>query len=376
MLNCTNYEPTRWHGTLLVFAMVTLIYICNIWFARVMPMLQNALLILHVFGIFSVIGVLTAMAPRNFPAAVFTGFEERGGWNSMGLSLMIGQISSIYASLSTSFIPRFCPPNTDPPGADATAHMSEEVKNAAQTVPRAIAWGYVLNGLLGLGLMVAYLFALTSIPDALSHPTGFPFLYVFRNAVSPGGTTGLTLLILILVTASNITYNASASRQTFSFARDNGLPFSSWLSTVHPKRHIPANAILASCLTSILLSLITLVSTTAFEAIVSLNVAALMASYIISITSVLYRRIHEPRLLPSARWTLGARGGPVVNVVALVYAIFALFWSFWPVKSEVRVETFNWSVVIFTVVVGVGLLMYFVKGRRVYTGPVVVVAGR
>lgn len=254
--------------------------------------------------------------------------------------------------------------------------MCEEVKHAAKTVPRAIAWGYVLNGLLGFGLVLAYLFALTSIPDALSHPTGFPFIYVFRNAVSPGGTTGLTLLVLILVITSNITYNASVSRQTFSFARANGLPFSPWLSTVHPTKHIPANAILTSCLTSILLTLLTLVSTTAFETLISLNIAALMASYIISITSVLYRRIHDPHLLPSARWTLGSRVGPVVNVVALLYAIFALFWSFWPVERTVRAERFNWNVVIFVGVVVVGVVMYFVRGRRVYTGPVGADAGR
>ena len=86
--------------------------------------------------------------------------------------------------------------------------------------------------------------------------------------------------------------------------------------------------------------------------------------------------MHDPHLLPSARWTLGSRVGPVVNVAALLYAIFALFWSFWPVERRVSAETFNWSVVIFAGVVGAAVVMYFVRGRRVYTGPVGGGAGR
>lgn len=67
-----------------------------------MPTIQNALLILHVFGFFAVIVVLWTMAPRNSAAAVFTDFENKGEWQTTGLSLMVGQISAIYGSLSMS----------------------------------------------------------------------------------------------------------------------------------------------------------------------------------------------------------------------------------------------------------------------------------
>lgn len=254
--------------------------------------------------------------------------------------------------------------------------MSEEVKDAAINVPRAIAWSYVLNGILALGFIVTYLFALGSVEEALNHPTGFPFMYVFDRAVAVGGANGLTVILLILVTASNISFNASTSRQTFSFARDNGLPFANWLAAVHPTKHIPANAILFSCFVSVLLSLINIGSTAAFEAIISLNVAALMSSYIISISCVLYRRMYEPHLLPPARWSLGSRGGPIVNAIGLSYAVFAVFWSFWPGGRYVDAESFNWSVVIFTGVTIISLVMYFVQGRKIYTGPVTSVHGR
>lgn len=52
------------------------------------------------------------LAPRNAASVVFTHFTDAGGWSSMGLSLMVGQISAIYACICS----------------DAAAHMSEEIK--------------------------------------------------------------------------------------------------------------------------------------------------------------------------------------------------------------------------------------------------------
>lgn len=118
-------------------------------------------------------------------------------------------------------------------GSDAAAHMSEEVKDAGLVVPRAIICSYVVNGFMGLILLITYLFCIPSVDDAIGDPTGYPFLYVFRSHMSVGAANALTALVLVLVISSNIDFNASASRQAFAFARDKGLPFSSWISHVN-----------------------------------------------------------------------------------------------------------------------------------------------
>lgn len=110
--------------------------------------------------------------------------------------------------------------------------MSEEVKDAGIVVPRAIISSYVVNGFMGLILLITYLFCIPSIDDALSDATGYPFLYVFRSSMSTGAVNALTALVLVLVAASNIDFGTSASRQAYAFARDNGLPFSNWISWV------------------------------------------------------------------------------------------------------------------------------------------------
>jgi amino acid transporter len=253
--------------------------------------------------------------------------------------------------------------------------MSEEVKDAGRYVPVAIAWGYFGNGILALIVIIGFVLALPSVPDALADKSGFPFLYVFQQIVSLAGVNGLTAIILIPVIFSNILFNASTARQTHAFARDKGLPFSRWISTVELRRRIPVRAIALSCIISGLLSLINIGSPVAFNAIISLNVAALMYTYMVSISCVIYRKIYCPDSLPPRRWSLG-RFGLLVNIIGLLYVLFSLFWSFWPPSPSAAAGDFNWSVVIFVAVFALSLIMYMFQGRYHYVGPVVTVQRR
>lgn len=151
--------------------------------------------------------------------------------------------------------------------------------------------------------------AIPSVEDALNDPSDFPLTYVFRQAVHNNNNTHeintLTSLVLLPVIAGNILFNTSAARQTYAFAQDGGLDpfFGAWISAVHPTRKIPVNAIGLSCLVSAVLALINIGSSTAFNAIISLDVAALMFTYAASIGCVLHRRLSDPGSLPPARGT-------------------------------------------------------------------------
>ncbi|CAG7944155.1 unnamed protein product [Penicillium salamii] len=374
-LHDPSYEPQNWQGTLFVFAMVAVIYLFNVYAASWMPRMQNILLALHMLCWVVVVVVLFAMAPHNPAKRVFTEFHNGGNWSSMSISLLIGQITAIYGSLSTFPLHTRCREEELTAiliGSDATAHMSEEVKDASRYVPIAIAWGYFGNGILALVIIVGFLLALPSVPDALADSTGFPFLYVFKQILPTSGVNGLTAIILIPVIFSNILFNASTARQTYAFARDRGLPMEYWISRVDERREIPIHAIALSCLISGLLSLINIGSQVAFNAIISLNVAALMFTYAVSISCVIYRKISCPETLPPRRWSLG-KFGLGINIIGLLYVLFALFWSFWPPSPSPKARDFNWSVVIFFGVFLISILMYIVHGRRHYVAPAVMI---
>jgi choline transport protein len=252
--------------------------------------------------------------------------------------------------------------------------MSEEIKDAGVTVPRAMVGAYLLNGGLGLVFLISFLFAITDLDAALADETGYPFLTVFASAVSTSGVNGLTSIVTILIFAGTLSYNLSTSRQTWAFARDQGLPFSNWIAHVHPGLQIPANAVGVTALLTIALSLINIGSDVAFNAIISLNVVSLMLTYCMSIGCVLYRRMRQPQLLPSARWSLGRFGVPV-NALGLAYSTHAFFWCFWPNATPVTPTDFNWASVMFVAVLLFCVVDWFARARKVFTGPVVLTDG-
>ncbi|KAM4060949.1 amino acid permease [Hirsutella rhossiliensis] len=358
-LNDVSYTPERWQGTLLVFASVIGISLFNVFAAKHLPLAEGIFVTIHIFAFFPVIITLLVLAPKQSASAVFTQFTDNGaGWPSIALTVMVGQVSSMFVVL----------------GSDSVAHMSEEIKDASIIVPKSMIWSFLINLPFSFGLLLTYLFCIGDVAEALASPTGYPFIYVFLNATgSVRAATGLTIVVLALLIMITISSLASTSRQTFAFARDNGLPFSNWLGAVHPTWHVPVNAVLFTCVFSMALALINIGSNVAFNAMLSLSTVALMATYVITIGCITLKRIRGEQL-PYSRWSLG-RYGLGINILALLYSCWSFFWSFWPNSHNITAENFNWACVLFLGLMSLSAVLYFCQARHVYEGPVVKVEG-
>lgn len=209
----------------------------------------------------------------------------------------------------------------------------------------------VPNGLMALVMGVTFIFCIGDIDDVLASPTYEPFIQVFFNATqSYAGTTIMSFIIMLMLTSACISEVATASRQLWSFARDNGkhtspapsnsfadtllgLPFSGWLSQVTPGWNIPLRAISVSVVISSLLSLINIGSYVALNAINSLGVVSLLFSYTVTISCLVWRRLYGAPL-PPRRWSLG-KYGLAINIVSLCFVTPLLFFAFWPVSTPV-----------------------------------------
>lgn len=130
-------------------------------------------------------------------------------------------------------------------------------------------------------------------------------------------------------TSACISEVATASRQLWAFARDQGVPFSDWLSKVSPGYNIPLRAVFVSVIISSLLSLINIGSYVALNAINSLGVVSLLFSYTVTISCMVWRRLFGAPL-PPARWSLG-RLGLAINLASLAFILPLTFFAFWPV---------------------------------------------
>jgi len=215
VLNYPDYVFQQWHGTLLVIAITAFCIVFNTFLAKRLPMVEGMVLIIHVLGFFAVLIPLWVLAPRSDPREVFTTFLNLGGWPTDGLAFMVGLLSPVYTLI----------------GADSAVHMSEEIKDASVVLPKAIMWAAGVNGSMGWIMLITFCMTLGDVFEVLHTPTGYPFIQVFFNATqSYGATSVMTAILIVNITSACISTVATVSRQTWSFARDKGLPFSGFIA--------------------------------------------------------------------------------------------------------------------------------------------------
>lgn len=228
----------------------------------------------------------------------------------------------------------------------------------------------VLNGLTGFVMVITFAYCIGPVQAALKPEYNFAFIGTFFNATgSHAGTTVMTCVITLLTFCSAISNLATASRQLFALARNNGLPFANVWRHIRPGWDIPLNAIAFSFLITSLLSLINLGSMVAFNAILSIGVVALLTSYLTSMACVLWKRIKGEDLLPR-RWSLGRIFGYVCNVIGLAYLIIAFIFAFFPLGTPATTETMNWAAAVYGGVGFLSITYYWLYARKTYIPPV------
>ncbi|POS72858.1 hypothetical protein DHEL01_v208755 [Diaporthe helianthi] len=318
-----TYVPEGWHGTLLTIGVAAFAVFFNTFLARHLPTIESGLLVIHLGAFVGILATLWALSPEIADVTIFTQFYDGGGWNSFGISTLAGITSGIIPML----------------GADAAAHMSEELQLAG-----------------------------SNLDDVLASPTGYPYMVLFYNSTkSAASATIMSVFILLMLISSNLSIVATASRQLFAFARDEGLPFSTWFARVS-RNALPMNAIIVTFITSALLSLINIGSATALNSITSLSTNALLSSYICSIGCMIWRRWTGAPLLPS-HFSLGC-WGLALNISSVAFLIFAFIFSFFPMSPTPDATVMNWNILIYGVVVVFSITYYFLQGRFFYVGPV------
>lgn len=237
-----------------------------------------------------------------------------------------------------------------------------------------------INGLVGLIYAIVLLFALGNLNTLLKSPTGFPFMQLFLNVTkSPAGASILTLLISLIALAANAAGTTSTSRTAWAFARDRGLPASGFLSVVNPTFKVPIRMILLVTFLQMLLGFVYLGSTTAFNAVLSMAILGMYASYFSPIIFMfIYGRkpsISIIRGLGSGMFSLGPRWGPVINAVAMAWLVLAMVFSTFPTFEPVVPNNMNYCVVVTMGWMVIGGVYYFVfGGKRRFAGPVVELA--
>lgn len=170
-------------------------------------------------------------------------------------------------------------------GFDAISTLAEETTDPRKMIGRATLWALVLLG--SIFMLQTYVAALIH-PGARDLSASMGFFDVAREA---GGQALYVLLLAVSIVAVGIANalvaQSAISRILYSMGRDRILPFSGFLSYVHPRRKTPVNATILVGAVSILIAeflgketIIKFVNFGALTAFMLLHIAVFVHFYI------------------------------------------------------------------------------------------------
>ena len=172
--------------------------------------------------------------------------------------------------------------------------------------------------------------------------------------------------LLITNIAVSLVSLTSASRLTWAWARDGGLP--AYFAHINPKYRVPVRSIWLSIAVVCVLSLLNLAGYIAFSVIIALSTFGLYQSYFIAIACMLYARLSGKfDISATASWSLGKAGGPV-NMCALVYSLYMGIWLVTPASLPIDGSTMNYALPINAFVVLAAMGAWFVWAKDKWTG--------
>ncbi|KXJ96816.1 amino acid permease [Microdochium bolleyi] len=347
-INNPGYESGGWHTAVIGIAILTFLTISNVWLFRLVPWFELIVGVLNIAFFFVTIAVLWVMSPRN-PASMLVTTAKFSNWDSDFISWNVGMLTSVWMFV----------------GLESVVHMGEETKNSKEAAPKAIIWALSTNGILGVIIIITLVICMPPLEDLIASP--YPFFYLIETAT--GSKSIMTVLacgFCCISTGCSMSLYSSATRMTWAWARDGGLPY--YFGHVDGTRRVPIRAVLLTCLVVTLLVLFNLNSSAfiALGAITSLSSFALSFTYAIVIGVILY--VRSTTGMPESQWTIGRWGMPV-NVFALVYTLYIMIWLPFPTDVPVTAATMNYSGPVFVGIMAVAMGGWFLWARKNWAGP-------
>ncbi|KIY52496.1 amino acid transporter [Fistulina hepatica ATCC 64428] len=355
-----DWEPEAWKTYLIFLAVIAVTSFFCLFLNDILPTLD----ILSAYWLLLVIMIclsVKAAAGRHSAAYAFSHFDTSySGWTP-GWAFFIGLFPvSLISSQAYYLITMFF--------VFHLASMAEEVHNPAHNIPRAIFWSVPIGTVMGVVFTLPILFTLPDIGVLLAVSSGQPLGLMFELIMgSRGGGFGMILYSVFGVAMfCAISISCAASRATWSFARDRAIPFHTVFAQVnHRLSDVPINAFLLSTAVQVLLGLIYLGSSAAFNAFVGVEVMCLQSSYALPVAISL---AGGRRAIADSPYFLG-RWGVLWNTVAVLWVLFQIVLFSMPATLPVTPTTMNYASVVFVFFALFSTLWYLVNGRFHYRGP-------
>ena len=375
-LNVAAGYPTDPPHVILIYGIMLVAHaLLNTFGIRIVSLLNDLSVWWHLVGVAAIV-VVTVVLNQHTRTDLGTVFSkvvdntgaggDNPGWPGpmlLGIPLYVMLIGLLNAQYTLT-------------GFDASAHMSEETHDAERSSSKGIIYSVIVSVIAGFILLVAMNIGIT--PDkAFTAADGTAidgYAHALTNLVPPaqiwidavGQTGGMIILFLVIGAQffcgmSSVTAN---SRMIYAFARDGAIPKSDFWHRINHRTRTPTNSIWLAAGGAFILGLPYLWSATAYFAITSIAVIGLYVAYV---SPVFLRLRAGDRFVPGP-WTLGRWSRPIgILATGWVAVIFVLFML--PQYQPINVNTFNYTPLVFLVVLGGAAIWYFASAKNWFKGP-------
>ena len=285
-------QTARW--IFVVYSVILLVHgIVNTCGSRLLARVNNISAWWHMVGVLVVVGVLIFVPDHHKSVSfVFTETVNTSGFSGVDFSSpvfwFVAGIGLLMAQYTIT-------------GFDASAHMSEETRNASRTAAIGMVMSVVVSVVFGFILLVAVTFAIPGPAEDVALQYVFAVKYIWEQSM---GTQWAEFLLVIACVAQlfcGLASVTSASRMMFAFSRDGAIPGHRMWRKVSSER-VPVNAVWAICVLSWALMLPTLKNPTIGYAVgTSIAVIGLYIAFVLPIIL----RYRQKENFERGAWHLG-----------------------------------------------------------------------
>ncbi len=343
-----SFQATQWQSYLIYLAVTFLSIFPSFLGPRLIPRIMQISLAFSVTGLIVIFCLVLALRKQSQPlSSIILPGPGRSGWG-IGPAWLLGVTNSMYAFSAT----------------DAVVHIAEEMKDPERRLPQAMNLTMTIGLLTAFPLLLVMMLSMADINAVLK--STLPYAELFRQITDSRTVTTLIMCWVTFVLFSAVIGQwVTCGRLAWAFARDGGLPYSSFFSHVSERHQFPVRTTVLALVFCLIYGLLYLISTTAFNSIITSAVLYLNITYAIPQGLIAIRG--REKVLPEHPFDLG-RMGYICNFLSPILVTVVGVLICFPPELPVTHQNINYTPVVLVALSSVILGFWYTIGHR-FEGP-------
>jgi amino acid transporter len=339
-----GFTPTRTTTVLLAGGLILIATVVNLSGTKTLGRVAMVAFVAELVGALAVGGWLLLFERHQDFGVLFDGIGTQGDGSYLG-AFLAASLLGLYLFY----------------GFEACGDVAEEVPDPGRRIPVAMRRTIYIGGFAAVFITAGLILSQPDFGAILSGEIADPIGTTFTTVFGSFGSKVITVIVLISFVSCVLSLQAAASRLIYSYARDEMVAGSHFLSRFSETRHVPPYALLvAGLLPLLIVTIAQVISESALLRVISFASVGIYVAFLMVTFAALTARLRG--WIPSGDYRLGRWGLPV-NVLALTYGVAGALNLAWP-RADAGTPWYDkWVVALgLAIVVGSGLL-YMAIGR-------------